>query len=113
MLFIKGRSQEGRVYQPARPPSKLKLSDVQLVSGKTHSNNTGNRANAFSVLYICACHWVSLRKRGKKTPTHQELGSKIKRCNYYQPVVHSFATFGPTEQCAFILTLNHLYESLF
>lgn len=29
---IYGRSQEGRVYQPARPPSKLKLSDVQLVS---------------------------------------------------------------------------------
>ncbi|XP_009884185.1 PREDICTED: inversin [Charadrius vociferus] len=30
---IYGRSQEGKVYQPARPPSKLKLSDVQLVSG--------------------------------------------------------------------------------
>ncbi|XP_075272740.1 inversin isoform X4 [Opisthocomus hoazin] len=29
---IYGRSQEGKVYQPARPPSKLKLSDVQLVS---------------------------------------------------------------------------------
>ncbi|NWR71587.1 INVS protein, partial [Centropus unirufus] len=29
---IYGRSQEGRGYQPARPPSKLTLSDVQLVS---------------------------------------------------------------------------------
>ncbi|NWU55278.1 INVS protein, partial [Dromas ardeola] len=29
---IYGRSQEGKAYQPARPPSKLKLSDVQLVS---------------------------------------------------------------------------------
>ncbi|XP_074732633.1 inversin isoform X2 [Strix uralensis] len=29
---IYGRSQEGRAYQPTRPPSKLKLSDVQLVS---------------------------------------------------------------------------------
>ncbi|NXH15412.1 INVS protein, partial [Bucco capensis] len=29
---IYGRSQEGKVYQPTRPPSKLKLSDVQLVS---------------------------------------------------------------------------------
>ncbi|NXY87047.1 INVS protein, partial [Alcedo cyanopectus] len=29
---IYGRSQEGKVHQPARPPSKLKLSDVQLLS---------------------------------------------------------------------------------
>uniref|UniRef100_A0A663LQ91 Inversin n=1 Tax=Athene cunicularia TaxID=194338 RepID=A0A663LQ91_ATHCN len=29
---IYGRSQEGRAYQPTRPTSKLKLSDVQLVS---------------------------------------------------------------------------------
>ncbi|XP_027653709.2 inversin isoform X7 [Falco cherrug] len=29
---IYGRSQEGKVCQPTRPPSKLKLSDVQLVS---------------------------------------------------------------------------------
>ncbi|NXY43386.1 INVS protein, partial [Ceuthmochares aereus] len=29
---IYGRSQEGKGYQPTRPPSKLKLSDVQLVS---------------------------------------------------------------------------------
>ncbi|KAM4686181.1 inversin isoform 6-T6 [Amazona ochrocephala] len=29
---IYGRSQEGKAYQPTRPPSKLKLSDVQLVS---------------------------------------------------------------------------------
>ncbi|KFV16022.1 Inversin, partial [Pterocles gutturalis] len=29
---IYGRSQEGKVYQPTRPPSQLKLSDVQLVS---------------------------------------------------------------------------------
>ncbi|NXK07683.1 INVS protein, partial [Herpetotheres cachinnans] len=29
---IYGRSQEGKVYQPTGPPSKLKLSDVQLVS---------------------------------------------------------------------------------
>ncbi|NXN25641.1 INVS protein, partial [Nycticryphes semicollaris] len=29
---IYGRSQEGKAYQPARPPSKLKLSDMQLVS---------------------------------------------------------------------------------
>nr|XP_009919226.1 PREDICTED: inversin [Haliaeetus albicilla] len=29
---IYGRSQEGKVHQPTRPPSKLKLSDVQLVS---------------------------------------------------------------------------------
>ncbi|NXW34559.1 INVS protein, partial [Phaetusa simplex] len=29
---IYGRSQEGKACQPARPPSKLKLSDVQLVS---------------------------------------------------------------------------------
>ncbi|NXT02822.1 INVS protein, partial [Jacana jacana] len=29
---IYGRSQEGKAYQPARTPSKLKLSDVQLVS---------------------------------------------------------------------------------
>ncbi|NWS68579.1 INVS protein, partial [Crotophaga sulcirostris] len=29
---IYGRSQEGKGYQPARPPSKLKLSDVQLDS---------------------------------------------------------------------------------
>lgn len=35
-LFVKGRSQEGKVCQSARSPSKLKLSDVQLVSGKTH-----------------------------------------------------------------------------
>ncbi|KQK82003.1 hypothetical protein AAES_75468 [Amazona aestiva] len=32
ILFVKGRSQEGKAYQPTRPPSKLKLSDVQLVS---------------------------------------------------------------------------------
>jgi len=37
ILFVKGRSQEGKVYQPARPPSKLKLSDVQLVSGRTRT----------------------------------------------------------------------------
>ncbi|XP_025964391.1 inversin isoform X3 [Dromaius novaehollandiae] len=29
---IYGRSQEGKVYQPARPPSKLKLSEVHLAS---------------------------------------------------------------------------------
>ncbi|XP_054237786.1 inversin [Indicator indicator] len=29
---IYGRSQEGKAYQPTRPPSKLKLSDVQLAS---------------------------------------------------------------------------------
>ncbi|XP_061220706.1 inversin isoform X3 [Neopsephotus bourkii] len=29
---IYGRSQEGKAYQPTSPPSKLKLSDVQLVS---------------------------------------------------------------------------------
>ncbi|XP_032860202.1 inversin isoform X1 [Tyto alba] len=29
---IYGRSQEGKAFPPARPPSKLKLSDVQLVS---------------------------------------------------------------------------------
>ncbi|NXI58867.1 INVS protein, partial [Chloroceryle aenea] len=29
---IYGRSQEGKAYQPARPPSKLKLSDMQMVS---------------------------------------------------------------------------------
>ncbi|KFQ34199.1 Inversin, partial [Merops nubicus] len=29
---IYGRSQEGKVHQPTRPPSKLKLSDVHLVS---------------------------------------------------------------------------------
>ncbi|NXG51236.1 INVS protein, partial [Psilopogon haemacephalus] len=29
---IYGRSQEGKAYQPTRPPSKPKLSDVQLVS---------------------------------------------------------------------------------
>ncbi|NWW95302.1 INVS protein, partial [Rhynochetos jubatus] len=29
---IYGRSQEGKAHQPTRPPSKLKLSDVQLVS---------------------------------------------------------------------------------
>ena len=112
MLFIIGRSQEGRVYQPARPPSKLKLSDVQLVSGKTHFNNTGNRANDFSVLYMCACDWVPLRKGEKGTPTLQELGSKINRCNCYQPAVCSFATSRLTEQCAFILTLNHLLWKL-
>ncbi|XP_062464913.1 inversin isoform X2 [Pezoporus occidentalis] len=32
---IYGRSQEGKAYQPTRPPSKLKLSDVQLVSEGT------------------------------------------------------------------------------
>lgn len=36
-LFVKGRSQEGKVCQSTRSPSKLKLSDVQLVSGRTHS----------------------------------------------------------------------------
>ncbi|XP_067147189.1 inversin isoform X2 [Apteryx mantelli] len=31
---IYGRSQEGKAYQPARPPSKLKLSAVHLASGQ-------------------------------------------------------------------------------
>lgn len=64
-------------------------------------------------IYLYICDWGHLRKE-KKTKLFKSWLSHIKTRNCCQPVVIecSFATFG-LEHRAFILILNHLYESLF